>query len=179
MTNLKINTRTVEVGVNVDSKKVSETEKFNYIVEIQKLVAQILTELGRISENDHESIEKMKHKFLDATLKYAHLQNENGRVNRNMSIASFAVFSVRLFMPNMDDKELVQIISQQLPSLGGMYTSGIQSKMHEANAESQLELEKYRTRTASKQSDGNAKQDYMSLLQSVGENQKSASRPGG
>jgi hypothetical protein len=179
MADVTIHNRGVEIGLSVDLKNKEGENRFNYIVEIQKLVAQILTELGRISANDHESIEKMKNKFMDATLKHAGLQTDYGRVNRNMSIASFAVFSVRLFLPNIDDRELVQILSNQLPSLGGMYTSGLQSQMHKANAEGQLELEKYRTKTAAKQSDGNAKQDYLSLLQSVGENLKSASRANG
>jgi len=179
MTKVSVDNRTVHVNVVVDSKQKEGEERFNYIVEIQKLVAQILTELGRISSHDHESIERMKNKFMDSTLKHAKLQTDYGRVNRNMSIASFAVICVRLFMPNADDKEIVQLLSGQLPTLGGMYTTGLKSQMDECSAESQLELEKYRTKTAAKQSDGNAKQDYMSLLQSVGENQKSASRAGG
>jgi len=179
MSNLTVNRKTIQIDVSPDLKNKSPEERFNYIVEIQKLVAQILTELGRISANDHESIEKMKHKFMDASLKNARLQGELGKVNRNIGIAAFGVMCIRLFMPNPDDKEIIQIISQQSTNLGSMYTSGYQAQMNEASAESQLELEKYRTKTAAKQSDGNAKQEYLSLLQSVGQNQTSASRAGG
>jgi len=179
MSTITVNRKTIHLDISADLKKKGPEERFNYIVEIQKLVAQILTELGRISANDHESIEKMKHKFMDASLKNAHLQGELGKANRNIGIAAFGVMCIRLFMPNSDDKEIVQIISQQSANLGSMYTSGYQSEMNKASAESQLEIEKYRTKTAAKQSDGNAKQDYLSLLQSVGENQKSASRSGG
>jgi len=169
-------------NIELDTKPVTEEEtekRFNYIVEIQKLVAQILTELGKISSSDHESIERMKNKFMDSSLRYAHLQSDYGRVNRNMSIASFAVFSVRLFMPNADDQQITELLSKEFSSLGGMFSTGIKCKMDLASAESQLEMEKYRTKTAQKTSDGNAKQDYLSLLQSVGENLKSASRSGG
>jgi hypothetical protein len=121
----------------------------------------------------------MKNKFMIASLKSATLQVELGKANRNIGIASFAIICARLFMPNADDKEIIQLISNQAGNLGGMYTSSLQSQMGETSAESQLELEKYRTKTASNQSNGNTKQDYLSLLQSVGENQKSASRAGG
>lgn len=179
MSNLTIHKKVVEAEMSVDFRKENPEISFNYILEVQKLVAQILTELGRISANDHETIEKMKHKFMTATLKHSQLQTDYGRVNRNLGIASFAIISARLFMPNADDKEIVQLLSQQIPSFGGMYTTGLQSQIGEVSAESQLELEKYRTKAAAKQSDGNTKQDMMSLLQSVGENQKSASRSGG
>ena len=179
MSNLTVNTKTVHLEVIADRKNETPESRFNYITEIQKLVAQILTELGRISAHDHESIEKMKNKFMNASLKNANLQSDLGIVNRNIGIASFAVICARVFMPNVDDKEIVSLISNQTANLGGMYTAGLQSQMSETSAESQLELEKYRTKTAAKQSDGNAKQDYLSLLQSVGENQKSASRAGG
>ncbi len=85
--------------------------------------------------------------------------------------------SVRLFVPNMDDKEILNIISTQAPSLGGMYTAGIQSQMHTSGAKSQLELEKLRTKTADKQTEGN-KQDYLSLLQSIAQNLITASQGG-
>ena len=180
MSDLTVNTRNIHLEIETNNLKNSKPEeRFNYIVEIQKLVAQILTELGRISAHDHESIEKMKNKFMDASIKNANLQTDLGKANKYIGIASFALMSVRLFLPNADDKEIINIISNQAPNLAGMYTSGIQSRMQETSAESQLELEKYRTKTAAKQSDGNAKQDVFALLQAVAENQKSASRAGG
>lgn len=179
MSDLTVNTRNIHIEIETDLKNKKPEERFNYIVEIQKLVAQILAELGRISAHDHESIEKMKNKFMDASIKNANLQTDLGKANKYIGIASFALMSVRLFLPNADDKEIINIISNQAPNLAGMYTSGIQSRMQETSAESQLELEKYRTKTAAKQSDGNAKQDVLALLQAVAENQKSASRAGG
>lgn len=179
MPNITVNKREVHLGVNIDPKETVPKVQFNYIIELQKLVAQILNELGRISANDHESLEKMKNKYMDASLRNADLQTQLAKANMNISFVSFAVNCTRLFLPNADDKEIVQLISNQSNNLAGMYTAGIQSQMSESSAESQLELEKYRTKTAAKQSDGNAKQDYMSLLQSVGENQKSASRASG
>lgn len=175
MPNLTVNTRTVQLDIKADMKDKTPEERFNYIVEIQKLIRQILTDLGRISTSDHDSLEKMKHRYLNESLKNAGLQTEYGKVNRNISIAAFAIMSVRLFMPNVDDKEILNIISTQAPSLGGMYTAGIQSQMHASNAESQLELEKLRSKTADKQTEGN-KQDYLSLLQSVAQNLVSASQ---
>ena len=114
---------------------------FNYIIEIQRLVAQIFAELSRISSNDHHAMEKMKQKFMNATLTSAQLQSDYGRIGRNIGVAAF--------------------------------------KRQEADGEASLELEKYRSKTAARQSEGNAKQDCTALLQSVAENQKSASRATG
>ena len=179
MAEVTVNTRTVHLDVAVDLKNKDDKHRFNYIVEIQKLVAQILTELGRISANDHESIERMKHKYMEASLKNAALQGELGKANRNIGFVAFGVMCARLFMPNADDQAIIGILSNQTEHLAGLYTAGYQSEMQKTSAESQLELEKYRTKTASKQSDGSTRQDYMSLLQAVGENQRSASRAGG
>jgi len=171
-----------EVGFNTsdldspNGAKSEEVKQFNYITEMQKLVGQIFSQLSRISANDHETIERMKEKYMNATLKSAHLQIDSGRVGRNIGVITFTVFCLRLGFPNGEDKEIVGVISQQIPNLGGMYTSGLQSQMNEKNAEATLEMEKYRTKTQAKVSEGNAKQDYVALLQSVGENQKSASR---
>ena len=176
MSDLVVNTTVNNTATN--RVNVSSESCFNYVIEMQKLCAQIFNELGRISANDHEAIERMKNKFMNASLTNASLQSDYGRVNRNIGIASFAVISARLFMPNVDDREILNIISQQAPNLGGMYTSGLQSEMQKTSAESQLELEKYRTKTAAKQSDGSVKQDIMGLLQGVLQNQVSASRAG-
>ncbi len=179
MPNITVNTREVHLGVNIDPKDKEPTAQFNYIVELQKLVAQILNELGRISANDHEALEKMKNKYMDASLRNADLQTQLAKANLNISFVSFAVNCTRLFLPNADDKEIVQLISNQSNNLAGMYTAGIQSQMSESSAVSQIKLEEFRMKQSAKQADGNAKQDYLSLLQSVGENQKSASRAGG
>jgi hypothetical protein len=178
MPNVTLNTREVHIGVKIGSKDKESKAQFNYIVELQKLVAQILTELGRISANDHESLEKMKSKYMDASLRNADLQTQLAKANMNISFVSFAVNCTRLFLPNADDKEIVQLISNQSNNLAGMYTAGIQSQMSESSAESQLELEKYRTKTASKQSSDGNKQDCMELLRAAGANQTNASRPG-
>lgn len=177
MSNLTVTNSINDVKTNLINA--GSEKSFNYIIELQKLVAQILTELGRISANDHESIERMKNKFMNASLTNAMLQTDFGRVNRNIGIAAFAITCARLVMPNVDDREILNIVSQQAPNLGGMYTSCLQSEMQKVGAESQLELEKYRTKTAAKQSDGSAKQDFIGLLQAVGENLKSASRANG
>ncbi len=176
---LAINNESQSVNANVHGVVGDLPENFNYVIEIQKLVAQILIEQGRMSSNDHDSIEKMKKKYMAATLKYADLQGNFGTANLLSSLGAFALSSTRLFMLNADDREIAKVLAENVPSLFGMYTSGIQAEMHKANAESQLKMEEYRTKTAAKQSDGNAKQDYLSLLHSVLENMKRASQAGG
>src|SRR3990167_7481539 len=83
--------------------------KFNYIVELQKLVAQILVEMGRISSNDHETIEQMKRRFFTSTFQSADIQTEQGRLQRNMGLLVFAVFCARLGLPNADDKAITEV----------------------------------------------------------------------
>ena len=153
-------------------------EQFNYIVEIQKLVAQVFTELGRIATNSHSAVEDMKQKYLIGTVKVADLMTAQGRLGRNVALITFTVFCLRLGLQNPDDREITNVISQQMPHFCEMLTSGKSSQLETTRAQVMLELEKYKDKTASKQSDGNAKQDYLSLLQAFAELLKSASRAG-
>ena len=173
---------TSEIGLNTSDIGYFETPafeketQFNYITEMQKLVAQLLIQNGRIASNDHQSIEKMKQKYLTASIDSAKLQSDYGRIGRNIGLVTFAVFCSRLGFPNTDDKEILQVISQQTQNLGGMWTSGVQSQIQQKTATATLELAKYQSKTAKVQSEGSAKQEYTALLQSLAENLKSASQ---
>ncbi|MBM3184566.1 MAG: hypothetical protein FJZ64_04610 [Chlamydiae bacterium] len=175
MEDITINESTLAMPISISSEQEKEVS-FNYIIEIQKLVAQIFQKLGDISANDHQALEKMKQRFMNATLTSANLQSDYGRTGRNIGIAAFAIFIVRLGLPNSDDREIMRVISDQVPNVGSMFQMSIQAKRQQADGEASLELEKYRSKTASRQSEGNAKQDCIALLQAVAENQKSASR---
>ncbi len=163
--------------VNFFEKQILEKEtQFNYIVEMQKLVAELLIQIGRIASNDHQSIEKMKQKYLTASIDSAQLQTDYGRMGRNIGLVTFAVFCSRLGFPNTDDKEILQVISQQTQNLGGMWTSGVQTQIQQKTATATLELAKFQSKTAKVQSEGSAKQELTALLQSLGDNLKSASQ---
>ncbi|HSX37871.1 MAG TPA: hypothetical protein VLE95_03475 [Chlamydiales bacterium] len=175
VTALDLDTNTLYSGMDVINQE--NIQPFNYIFEIQKLVAQLLTAFGKISANDQSAIKTMKDRFTHANLQSTDLQRDYGKVNRNIHLASIALLACGLFFPNADDKQLISLTSTHLPQLGGMSTAMLQAKMSEKTAESQLALEQYRDKTA-KQSGGNAKQEVLSLLQSANEGLKNASRAG-
>ncbi|MBI5272843.1 MAG: hypothetical protein HY861_02535 [Chlamydiia bacterium] len=154
----------------------TEDKPFNYIIDLQKLVAQIFLQLQRVSVNDSQSIEKMKRSYFNATLKSADLQKDYGRKNLWIGTGSFALSFAMFGFPNAEDRGFLKMAADQTPHFFGLATAGIQSRKDIETATATLEIEMYRSKTNEKSSEGSTKQDFLALLQALAESLKSASR---
>ena len=148
--------------------------KGSYVIEMHKLVGLLFRNLQAIAEKDRAFIETTKKNYTQASQEAAALQIKSGTATCTLATLSFAIFVAKCFIPNQELKEIVGIASQQTPQVGAMWTSTINSKMGEKNSESNLELEKYRAKSA-KGPEQNS-QDLTNLLHKAGEMLEDASR---
>lgn len=148
----------------------------NYIAEVRKLVAEIFAKLERLSQNKHDATHKLKQTFTNATAESAQLQERSGKINMNIGLIAMGVFCLRLGLQNLDDQKIIEILSQQVPNLGGMYQTDLQAQRTNKEGLSQTTLEEWRAKTGSQD---NNKEFLQQVLDSVERNLTSASQTRG
>lgn len=154
-----------------------EPKQFHYIIEVQKLVAQILAQLSRANQTDHQQIEKMKRSYEQLISKAGDEQRSSAQYALYSALTACATSFLQFGMPNQNDQQFLNVLSKDLiPQFGGMITTPHQVKGQMSREEAMLKLEEYRNKTAARQSEGNSKQDFLAVLNAAEELKRAASR---
>ena len=156
----------------------SDADHFNYVAQMPKLAAQIRSAFQRVASSFSSDVitTKVAENITKNSLQYAHLQVKYGKSLVNWSSLKVAASFLRFLFPNADDRKILELLSDQMSNVGGMFQTKMQSQMYEKDKESQIVFEEYRSKMAAKQSEESASQGLLSLVQAAGENVKSASR---
>lgn len=150
----------------------------NFMLKVQVLVAQILAQLNRISENDREKIEKLKTKYRNTTLEAANLQRELGTKGLFFAGVSFAASFLRL-AHNQDDKAIADVFAGQLcPRFGEMFQASTQADKDQASNLANLLLQEYQAKTNKGSSDSANKQEITGMLEKALRLLEAAARSG-
>jgi hypothetical protein len=162
-------------AVSTEDEKIAEPEaEANFLIRVRKVVAEILAQLSKVSEKDRFQMEDMKQKYRNSSQEAADLQRTLGNAGLIVSVIGFGVLLSQFGFKNPADREVMKFLSEQCPSIGGMFTSRYQAHQKEADALSQLMLAEYNAKTSKSQSESSSKQEITNLLDKALESMKRA-----
>lgn len=161
----------------MQSLPIEEEKPFHYQTEFLKLVAMILEQGARTGQNDQKRIRELKHHYEKCT-DIAVMQQTNASLyNLYGGVVACALSFFQFGMPNELDQRYLNLLSQQAaPNLASMFSTPAQATMQSSREKGQLKLEEYRNVTASKQSEGSTKQDYLQIIHTMQQAKKEASQ---
>ena len=120
----------------------------------------------------------MKQKYFNATIKAAHLQMDYGRVGRNIGVVTFCRLLSASELRNVDDQKITSDLRSGFKPRRDVHIE--HPIAHERiERRSDFGIGKIPGQDECEGIGRKREQDYIALLQSVGENQKSASRASG
>ncbi len=151
----------------------------NFMLKVQVLVAQILAQLNRISENDREKTEKLKTKYRTATLEAANLQRECGKNGLLFAGIVFGTSLLQFASPNADDRSIANIFANQVcEKTGQLFDAGLRADMGQATNLANLLLQEYQAKASKGSSDSSNKQEITGMLEKALRLLESAARSG-
>lgn len=168
-----------EVAKEIEEKGATSSDlssDANFLVQLREIVARMLVQISRDSEQNRQSIDSMKSKYRLYTQEGANLTRELGKSGLKFSLIAFGTLMGQ-FLPffNDADKGVVKFFSEQvIPQIGNMSGSTIQGRQKIADSMAQLILAEYNAKS-SKPPEAN-KQEFTNLLDKAFQVQTSAAR---
>lgn len=142
----------------------------NFVVRVRELVAQLLAQLSRISENDRKQVETLKKEYRTSAQKAADMQVNMGWSGVAVAALAFAV-NLSQFMisnPNVNtqrtDREIIQFLAGQIPNAGALFRDRYQAKQMEFGAVRDLRNQEIQMKNSKTQSESGSKQEILQLL---------------
>jgi hypothetical protein len=179
----KQNFSALETQLNEEITKIdpnsSEAPMRNYLMHLQEVVGKFLALLGEISQKSSSEIEKIKVEYQKATKDSAGLQIDLGSQGLKFALGSLGVSVLSLFSPHDSDRNIAKVFAETvLPGIRGMFDSGLQAPMQEANNKASIKLQDYSAKTSQKQENSSKSQDVLEALKSAYELLRTAARAG-
>lgn len=159
-----------EESVPVAPIELPSLEDVNFVVRVRELVAQLLAQLSRISENDRKQVETLKKEYRTSAQKAADMQVNMGWSGVAVAALAFAV-NLSQFMisnPNINtqkaDREIIQFLAGQIPTAGNLFRDRYQAKQMEFGAVRDLRNQEIQMKNSKTQSESGSKQEILQLL---------------
>ena len=147
----------------------------NFVIRIRILVVQILGQLSRISSDDRKQVETLKREYRIAAAGAAEMQIKIGNAAPWIAGVALATVLSQFMWTSPDDRMMVKLIGDQVPSMGNLFTSRYTAKQMEFGAVRDLRNTEITLKNSKTQSESGSKQEVLALFNSTLETQKKAS----
>lgn len=151
----------------------------SFLRTLAKTVAQIYTMFSEIAQNDRAEIVRLECNYKIHSFQSADLMRSLGKIGFASACLSMIVFAASMGMSNVNNQKFVQLASEKVPMLTKMFESQREGTIKSQDAISQLEYAQMQDKHNKAQSEGNAKEQFASVLQAEIQRLRSAATANG
>jgi hypothetical protein len=165
-----------QIDANLDKKG-----EANYMIRLQELIGELLKLQTRISERDKKRTEELKVKYKTTCGESAALTRTSGKWNFWGSMTGFVILMASQYaaQSNADTGALLKFLADNgCQNLTQLFQSQINSDLRKVDGLTQLLNAEYTAATQKGSSEGNNKQELISILEKLLESIRSAARAG-
>lgn len=138
------------------------SQEANFLVQLRSIIARMLVQISRDSEDNRKTMNELKAKYRLHALESSDLTRTLGKSGLTISLIGFGMMLGQFPFKSGKDREIIKFLADQVPSVGGMFTSQTQAQQKMADSLGQLVLAEYNAKSA-KPPEAN-KQEFINLL---------------